>query len=139
MMAVLAAKFDKGTPWEEALLKTGDAFLLEHNSVTNRDKVWSDNHDGEGTNWLGLELMLLRDHLSEKDQWSSFIRELIVPATGMPRDQDCANQWQDMIRMATSSVLRELKKLPSTPRTGPDAQALFQDSAAAGEAAACIR
>lgn len=74
------------------LLETRDAFLLEHNSKSGRDKacvhcmawhgilgkwtgddpveraanlrqIWSDNLDGSGKNWLGLQLMLLRDQL----------------------------------------------------------------------------
>ena len=30
-------------PWNQALLQTGDAFLLEHNSHVGRDVEWSDN------------------------------------------------------------------------------------------------
>ena len=59
MQTVLAAKFqDKDL--RAGLLATGDAYLLEHNSVKGRDKYWSDNKDGTGKNKLGKFLMDLR-------------------------------------------------------------------------------
>merc|ERR1719221_1840424 len=63
MWAVLNAKFRPKTRLAEALLKTGDAFLLKHDPIVGRDEVWSDNGDGEGLNWLGMQLMLIRDQL----------------------------------------------------------------------------
>ena len=60
MLAVLRAKY--AIPqFREKLLDTGNAFLLEHNNTVGRDNVWSDNCDGQGSNWLGLQLMLIRD------------------------------------------------------------------------------
>lgn len=38
--------------------------------------VWSDNHDGSGKNWLGLQLMLLRDQIREEERWSSWLKRL---------------------------------------------------------------
>ena len=73
MWAVLEAKFCRGSEMATALLRTRDAFLLEHNSIQGRDNVWSDNADGEGTNWLGMQLMLLRDNLLGKQIWTSWI------------------------------------------------------------------
>lgn len=35
-------------------------FLLEHNETT-RDDTWSDNYNGTGSNWLGLQLMIIRE------------------------------------------------------------------------------
>ena len=32
-------------------------------SLTSGDRVWSNNQDGSGMNWLGLQLMLLRDEV----------------------------------------------------------------------------
>ena len=63
MWDVLQAKFSNPT-MRDALVATGDAFLLEHNSCQGRDTVWSDNEDGTGSNWLGLQLMLLRQVLA---------------------------------------------------------------------------
>merc|ERR1719160_1458437 len=73
MMAVLSAKFKEGSLMAEALKATGDAFLLEHNSVQGRDGVWSDNNDGTGQNWLGLQLMLVRDRLTGLNEWTNWI------------------------------------------------------------------
>lgn len=66
MWHVLHKKFEPGSDLALKLLKTGDAFLLEHNEKHGRDKVWSDNLDGSGQNWLGLQLMLIRDELQER-------------------------------------------------------------------------
>merc|ERR1712190_668593 len=63
MWHVLRAKFQKNTRLAQALEKTEDAFLLEHNECPGRDNTWSDDYTGEGQNWLGLQLMLLRDEL----------------------------------------------------------------------------
>ena len=52
-----------------ALLGTDDSFLLNHSAHPGRDEVWSDNCDGEGTNWLGLQLMLTRGELSGEYEW----------------------------------------------------------------------
>lgn len=62
MLAVLEAKF-KDKELQAALLATKEAYLLEHNSVVDRDRYWSDNHDGTGKNMLGVSLMLLRGNL----------------------------------------------------------------------------
>lgn len=63
MEAVLKSKFQEPT-LANLLLCTGEAYLLEHNSHTNRDKFWSDNCDGTGGNQLGLALMRLRSELN---------------------------------------------------------------------------
>jgi len=67
MEAVLAAKFSDPA-LQAGLMATGDAYLLEHNSVTGRDHFWSDNNDGTGGNHLGKALMRLRATLSGKPE-----------------------------------------------------------------------
>ncbi|MGJ8675973.1 MAG: NADAR domain-containing protein [Akkermansiaceae bacterium] len=65
MKAVLESKFSCLNPaLEKALISTGSAYLLEHNSHNNRDSYWSDNCDGTGENKLGLALMHLRGALA---------------------------------------------------------------------------
>lgn len=61
MLAVCKAKFSI-PEFNKELLATHDAYLLEHNNKVDRDKNWSDNHDGTGHNWLGLTLMDVRKH-----------------------------------------------------------------------------
>jgi len=60
MWACLKEKFAR-KDMGDALIATGDLYLVEHNAVYGRDLVWSDNSDGSGTNWLGLQCMLFRD------------------------------------------------------------------------------
>ncbi|MGE0884183.1 MAG: NADAR domain-containing protein [Blastocatellales bacterium] len=62
MKAVLTQKFSDAA-FQQALLATGDAYLLEHNEVKGRDDYWSDDHDGTGQNMLGETLMALRHSL----------------------------------------------------------------------------
>merc|ERR1711972_1151993 len=85
MLAVLLAKFKANTPWAYWLLKSGDSYLVEHNLVEGRDQIWSDNANGEGTNWLGLQIMLVRDKLSGQRKWTDFIESVLDTANnGMP-------------------------------------------------------
>eukprot|EP00928_Gymnodinium_smaydae_P067803 TRINITY_DN5079_c0_g1_i1.p1 TRINITY_DN5079_c0_g1~~TRINITY_DN5079_c0_g1_i1.p1 ORF type:complete len:388 (-),score=68.88 TRINITY_DN5079_c0_g1_i1:76-1239(-) len=105
MLAVLRLKFKAGTACAQALCATGEAFLLEHNEVSGRDKVWSDNQEGDGTNWLGLQLMLIRDELNNatghEASWTAFFRSRLNLETGCP----CNNQWQEAVKAATDVVL----------------------------------
>ncbi|MEY2564190.1 MAG: hypothetical protein QOH88_2383 [Verrucomicrobiota bacterium] len=60
MKAVLTAKFSDPA-LKQALLLTGDAYLLEHNVPGRKDPGgWSDLNDGSGTNLLGKALMEVR-------------------------------------------------------------------------------
>merc|ERR1719223_1560923 len=110
MRAVLRAKFAPGTPLATALSRTGDAFLLEHNSAKGRDKIWSDNCDGEGTNWLGLQLLLLRDNLVREMKWTRYIRGLVDLETGQPHTDGCAGIWQQTVRRASAAVVDAVSK-----------------------------
>lgn len=86
MMAVLEAKFSPGTPILGLLLQTQDAFLLEHDDrKCPFPSVWSDNHDGTGRNWLGLQLMWLRENRKPKTgRWYDYLRPLFDFETGHP-------------------------------------------------------
>merc|ERR1712107_391570 len=94
--------------------------LIEHNA-TSRDDLWSNNSDGEGANWLGMLLMLLRDHLTGKTTWTHFIENTcgIDVATGpslMPNPV-----WQQAVIDATASMQSVLSRVangnPPTPNT----------------------
>jgi hypothetical protein len=104
MMAVLRVKFSIAT-MADALLRTEDAFLLEHNSIEGRDKVWSDNCKGDGTNWLGLQLMLIRDQLSGKNDWTQYISKHIDLSTGSPRSESSRKEWQCTVERACQAVV----------------------------------
>lgn len=64
------------------LCATKNALLIEHNDVVGRDRFWSNNHDGTGSNMLGLLLMELRDVLADTSytqtyvhNWKTFVQE----------------------------------------------------------------
>jgi len=106
MSAVLKSKFEKD-PMKSALLRTGDAFLVEHNDVVGRDLTWSNNGDGTGKNWLGMLLMLTRDKLRGIDpiksphSWSHYISNHIDTYRGTPK----SDSWSNAVKAATVVVL----------------------------------
>eukprot|EP00746_Dinoflagellata_sp_MGD_P005572 gnl/MRDRNA2_/MRDRNA2_110811_c0_seq1.p1 gnl/MRDRNA2_/MRDRNA2_110811_c0~~gnl/MRDRNA2_/MRDRNA2_110811_c0_seq1.p1 ORF type:complete len:234 (-),score=45.30 gnl/MRDRNA2_/MRDRNA2_110811_c0_seq1:82-783(-) len=111
MQAVLAAKFQPESAMASVLLQTGDAYLLEHNAVEGRDKVWSDNLKGDGSNWLGLQLMLLRDALNSvgkndvEKPWTQYAGSLLDLASGAPKDPKGEEEWQATVLAAAKTVL----------------------------------
>jgi len=62
MKAVVKAKFIQHQELRHTLLSTGQRHIAEH----CRDKIWGDNLDGSGTNWLGKILMEVRDELNPR-------------------------------------------------------------------------
>jgi len=107
MLAVLRAKFQCGTTLAGALMRTEQAFLLEHNPTLGRDSTWSDNNNGEGMNWLGLQLMLVRDELRYSG-WKDWISCSVDLETGAPRNGD----WQNAVRSATQALSKALREEP---------------------------
>ena len=69
---MLRAKFEQ-PELSERLLGTSSAFLLEHNRWRGRDATWSDNWDGTGLNWLGLQLMLLRAEKQGRSRFNEWL------------------------------------------------------------------
>jgi len=137
MRAVLDAKFRPRSPLAEALLRTGDSFLLEHNSVHGRDKVWSDNKDGSGTNWLGLQLMLLRDQLSGSARWTAYLSGLVNFKTGKPLGRDQAKRWQSAVRSAAQALVADRPR-PSEPSSHPRPSDPSSSSFAAAQDVAAV-
>lgn len=108
MLAVLYAKFTPGSALAQGLIDTGDSFLLEHNSVSGRDRTWSNNHDGDGTNWLGLQLMIIRDELRCEGSWTAFFDERLDLSSGSPRSPQAAQEWQALVFQATRTLTAAL-------------------------------
>lgn len=110
MISVLRVKFKPGSVLASWLLMTGNAFLLEHNNKVGRDKIWSDNSDGSGSNWLGLLLMLLRDELRTPRQkgfnWTYWIQTHVNLETGQPRDRE----WQGLVCLAARFLNGRLRQ-----------------------------
>jgi len=60
MLVVLKEKFNT-VELKQYLINTGtDTLLLSHNMLKGLDPLWSDNKVGDGCNWTGLQLMLIR-------------------------------------------------------------------------------
>jgi len=104
MLVILRSKFNDGSPLAEALLQTGDTFLLHHNLVVGDDLVWADNGDGQGLNWLGIQLMLVRDELSGLYRWTKYIKSLIDINCGEAWSTFQADKWKAVVREAHSSL-----------------------------------
>lgn len=116
MRAVLAAKFTPGTPLARALADTGDAFLLAHNSEAGCDRIWSDNESGDGSNWLGMQLLLRRDDLRSADDvdartWTQHIRDHcgIDLATGQALGGAVSKRWQSTVQAARDALVAALE------------------------------
>lgn len=104
MRRILQAKFAPGSKFGEGLLRTDDAILLNHGPDAGGDKVWSDGGDGEGANWLGMQLMLIRDELSGKRRWTDCIKRMFDTNSGSPNDFQAALRWQQAIRAARLAI-----------------------------------
>ena len=106
MLRVLRIKFAAGTKMYRLLQQTGDAFLLEHNAKIGRDKIWSDNCNGDGLNWLGMQLMLVREESPSRASrpWTAWLKQHINLDNGDPHD----DAWQLSVQMAVRSLLQAL-------------------------------
>lgn len=112
MMAVLQAKFRPDSSMAKALSATGKAFLLEHNAVPGRDMIWSDNHNGDGKNWLGLQLMLVRDGLpgAQAGNWARIVKKWINVENGGPAYTDSERHWLRVVQLATRALDTRLEQ-----------------------------
>lgn len=104
MLAVLRAKF-RQERLGAALAQTGDALLLEHNNRIGRDSLWSNNGDGSGSNWLGRQLMQIREEITGIQGWSAFLAEADVQA----------QQWQRAVWGATAALAAAVSKASAPP------------------------
>jgi len=105
MLAVLRSKFAPGSRWASGLLQTTDAFLLKRGCLGDRDDIWSDDGTGKGRNWLGMQLMLVRDELSGgKGLWTEYITSLINTATGKAYTAEAAAHWQNAVSGAVAAL-----------------------------------
>ena len=101
MKIVLWQKFAIPTMTQK-LIATGDTFLLEHNDMEGRDAIWSDNYVGNGKNLLGMLLMLIRDNITGRDSWTTFINTHFdfTSHSVSPVWQDCVSQASATVREA---------------------------------------
>ena len=105
MRQVLEAKFADST-MAGMLCQTDDAFLLEHCDRPGRDCIWSNNNDGEGTNWLGLLLMYLRNSLLARHPMHG------LENLGLDQNQGPTHtnhRWMQLVRHHSAVVRRALQ------------------------------
>ena len=113
MYEVLVAKF-ANQKMRSLLQQSKPKILVEANTISGRDSIWSNNYDGEGynINILGLLLMHIRD--GSNDELVNSLRTTglkifqRVPTSTVygtplfPRTQDLLKEWRS--------------KVPPTPR-----------------------
>ncbi|CAK9008291.1 unnamed protein product [Durusdinium trenchii] len=105
MRHVLQQKF-QDEELRQMLLATENAFLLEHNPKHGRDTVWSNNNDGTGQNWLGLQLMWLREDLrGGSGDWANWLRQHVDFSTGAMLPD---SEWPKVVKRATEATLQAL-------------------------------
>jgi len=103
MFAVLRAKFRQNENLMTKLISTDNAFLIEHNVKPGRDKIWSDNSDGEGFNWLGLQLMIIRDELRGTSEWTEILYNCVDMSNGNIKPE---SEWQNTVRLASRTLAK---------------------------------
>lgn len=105
MFSILRQKFRPGSEMAQRLLSTNEAFLLCRCSRTGVDQVWSDNASGDGANWLGMQLMLIRDELRNRDgRWSNAIRLGVDVETGRAHSSIAAATWRQATTVASEGL-----------------------------------
>lgn len=123
MMYVVEQKF-QNLELANKLLETGDAFLLEHNNVIGRDARWSDNGDGTGSNWLGLQLMIVRDSIREARlrrfsivleplPWTAWVSKHLDPDTGI-FFYGMEAVWHEMVVEASKTIVTKIASMHKT-------------------------
>jgi len=111
MFEVLAVKFRVGTAAAAALEMTGDDFLLCYSCEEGLDFKWSNNHIGNGTNWLGMQLMLMRSSRTGWRRWAQFIESNFDITTGQPLDIEGRPwvAWHQTVFRATTAIQVDLQ------------------------------
>lgn len=111
MLAVLNAKFRPSSLWASSLLKTRDALLLDRASAVGNSGPSEDN------NWVGLQLMLIRDQLSGESKWTEYIANLVDLDTGEAHAAATSLQWLLVVRSAAQALDDAVELGPEAPDT----------------------
>lgn len=105
MFAVLEAKFKRGSVFAEGLEATGDSLLLENEGQRScADDVWPNQCEVDCVNWLGIQLMLLRDRLTGECSWTNYLESVIDTGIGRPLDDSIDGPWQEAMRTAKQAL-----------------------------------
>jgi len=108
MLVVLKAKFAPLTSCAKVLAETEDAFLVDQASVRGRrnslgQELTVGTSGEECLNWIGLQLMLIRDALTGQREWTIYLAALVDPESGMARSPGAARKWEEVVRNAVAA------------------------------------
>jgi len=101
MLAALEAKFAPNTAVAAALVKSGDAFLLDTSEALELDT------EEMPPDWIGLLLMIVRDKLTKNPSWSLYIQGFCDLQSGKPVDSMKAapwKAWQEAVQDAIAAI-----------------------------------
>ena len=105
MHGVLPLKFTPGSALAEGLLATGDSYLVEHPNITLGRGLYSDACDGHGQNWLGLQLMKLRDALRVGSaRWTAFADAAFAPDSKGEPTAAGIKSWLASVQLAARTL-----------------------------------
>ena len=82
-------------------------FIWEHIGRPGRDNTWSDDCTGDGMNWFGLQLMLVRDELRGKSgdgSWTEYIRRQTRLDNGYGQTSDAMMESEIMDAMISREI-----------------------------------
>ena len=91
MRKAIKAKVMQHSEVREALLKTGNAMIVEH---TPRDSYWGDGPDGSGKNMLGKILMEIRAELTQNGIFDELSSPLNPPWEKYPEIEHDSIGWR---------------------------------------------
>jgi len=86
-------------------------FLLQQSDGAADGDAHSDNPYSDPLNWLGMQLMLVRDELSGDKAWTKYIKSLVDVESGRPWSPFQARQWQDIVQNASSEMEVQLGRV----------------------------
>merc|ERR1712232_111638 len=134
LLNVIREKFAQGSSYAAALLRTGSAFLLEHSSKVGDDlhRNWPDNYFCEdGLNWIGMQLMIIRDELQGEYAWTPFLEYgcTVNLTTGRHDTELGRNRWHEAVLEATRAVSSKLS-VSAVPPARALEQPLFRSAQA---------
>jgi len=116
MGAILRQKYgSSGAPTRigRILMETGDAYLLEHRQGKWGDKTWSDGGPkANGQNWLGMQIMLIRDELTGNSKWTKYIQDTCTLNLDKDVRYDFAYPEESGCHETVVGLAKEIEALP---------------------------
>jgi len=106
MLAVLTAKFDRGSSFSRILQLTGDSYLLEYYDAAPGG---GGSKGGDATNKLGMQLMMVRDWIAGTTAWTGYIENFVDEESGQFLSKSAEASWRNTAKEAAHALRVELK------------------------------